>query len=94
MVSWNIDELDQQNLKMRTTEVVRTLKEEAVDIVFLQVVIPETFAYLESKLPEYKCFGGFQYFIIQNIQIHSVMEKMNKSNTQIYSVLEKCMNQI
>ena len=65
MVSWNIDGLDQHNLKRRTRAVVKTLQEEAVDIVFLQEVIPETFSYLESKLPNYECLAAKQenYFV-------------------------------
>ena len=65
MVSWNIDGLDQHNLKRRTRAVVKTLKEQAVDIVFLQEVIAETFSYLESKLPDYECLAAKQenYFV-------------------------------
>jgi len=65
MVSWNIDGLDQSNLKRRTRAVVKTLKDEAVDIVFLQEVVTETFSYLESKLPEYECIAAKQenYFV-------------------------------
>jgi len=65
MVTWNIDGLDQNNLKRRTRAVVKTLQEEAVDIVFLQEVIPETFSYLESKLPNYECVAAKQdnYFV-------------------------------
>lgn len=34
------------------------------DIVFLQEVVPETFSYIENKLPEYQCIAGGegQYF--------------------------------
>jgi len=65
MVSWNIDGLDQHNLKRRTRAVVKTLEDQAVDIVFLQEVIAETFSYLESKLPGYECLAAKQdnYFV-------------------------------
>jgi len=65
MVSWNIDGLDQTNLKRRTRAVVKTLKDEAVDIVFLQEVVLETFSYLEAKLPEYECIAAKEenYFV-------------------------------
>ena len=53
-VTWNIDGLDQHNLKKRTKAVAKILEQEAADIVFLQEVIPETFSYLESKLPGYQ----------------------------------------
>ena len=35
------------------------------DVVFLQEVIPETFSYLESKLPNYDCIAAKQenYFV-------------------------------
>jgi len=65
MVTWNIDGLDQKNLKRRTRAVVKTLQDEAVDIAFLQEVIPETFSYIESKLPNYECIAGKheEYFV-------------------------------
>lgn len=64
-VTWNIDGLDQHNLKKRTKAVAKILEQEAADIVFLQEVIPETFSYLESKLPGYQCVAGSQenYFV-------------------------------
>ena len=65
MVSWNIDGLDQHNLKRRIKAVVKTLQDEAVDIVFLQEVIPETFSYLKSNLPDFECLAAKQdnYFV-------------------------------
>jgi len=64
-VSWNIDGLDQHNLKKRTKGVCKILEQEAADIVFLQEVIPETFSYIESKLPGYHCLAAKQdnYFV-------------------------------
>merc|ERR1719222_1523384 len=60
-VSWNIDGLDQTNLKKRTKGVCKILEQEAADIVFLQEVIPETFSYIESKMPNYVCLAAKQY---------------------------------
>ena len=38
-VTWNIDGLDQTNLKKRTKGVCKILEQEAADIVFLQEVL-------------------------------------------------------
>ena len=64
-VTWNIDGLDQKNLKRRTRAVIETLNNVGADIVFLQEVIPETFSYLESKLTNYDCYAAKQenYFV-------------------------------
>ena len=59
-VTWNIDGLDQHNLKKRTKAVAKILEQEAADVVFLQEVIPETFSYLESKLPGYQVLHTLQ----------------------------------
>ena len=65
LVTWNIDGLDQKNLKRRTRAVIETLQNVGADIVFLQEVIPETFSYIESKLPNYECIAAKQdnYFV-------------------------------
>ena len=65
LVTWNIDGLDQKNLKRRTRAVIETLTSVGADIVFLQEVIPETFSYLESKLTGYECIAAEQekYFV-------------------------------
>ena len=64
-VTWNIDGLDQKNLKRRTRAVIETVQKVAADIVFLQEVVPETFSYFESKLTNYECFAAKQqdYFV-------------------------------
>merc|ERR1719376_307329 len=64
-VTWNIDGLDQTNLKKRTKGVCKILEQEAADVVFLQEVIPETFSYIESKIPNYVCLAAKQhnYFV-------------------------------
>merc|ERR1719376_2018952 len=64
-VTWNIDGLDQTNLKKRTKGVCKILELEAADVVFLQEVIPETFSYIESKIPNYVCLAAKQhnYFV-------------------------------
>ena len=64
-VTWNIDGLDQKNLKRRTRAVIETLTKISADIVFLQEVIPETFSYIESKMTNYDCIAAKQseYFV-------------------------------
>jgi len=65
MVTWNIDGLAEKNLKIRTKAVVKHIQLQAADIVFLQEVIPETFSYIEQKLPDYLCIAAAQdnYFV-------------------------------
>jgi len=65
MISWNIDGLAEKNLKKRTKAVCKIIEMEKADIVFLQEVIPETFSYIEDKLPGYHCVAGGQdnYFV-------------------------------
>lgn len=58
-ISWNIDGLDDKNLKVRTNAVTDYVKEVSADVVFLQEVIPKTAEYLKNNLPQYKfIFGG------------------------------------
>ncbi|KDR19586.1 tyrosyl-DNA phosphodiesterase 2-like isoform X2 [Zootermopsis nevadensis] len=57
-ISWNLDGLDERNLKRRTKAVCKIIYMEKPDIVFLQEVIQETFSYIENKLPEYMCIAG------------------------------------
>ncbi|XP_046650688.1 tyrosyl-DNA phosphodiesterase 2-like [Daphnia pulicaria] len=58
MISWNIDGLDDRNLKMRTKSVVKIIQTHNPDVVFLQEVIPKTLDYLENNLPQFKFFPG------------------------------------
>lgn len=57
-ITWNIDGLDQKNLKKRTKAVARTIEKEKADIVFLQEAIPNTFTYLEELLPQFLFISG------------------------------------
>ena len=54
-VTWNIDGLDQTNLKKRTKGVCKILEQEAADIVFLQEVfkLPRTY--------DGKCCDGLNF---------------------------------
>lgn len=58
LISWNLDGLDDRNLKIRTKAVKKIIEQENPDVVFFQEVIPKTFAYLEEHLPQFKCFPG------------------------------------
>ena len=53
-VTWNIDGLDHKNLKIRTKAVYKLIAQFKIDIVCLQEVIPESYNYLKTKLPEYQ----------------------------------------
>lgn len=57
-VSWNLDGLDERNLKRRTKAVCKIIYMEKPDVVFFQEMVPETFSYIEDKLPEYMCIAG------------------------------------
>jgi len=64
-MSWNIDGLDTSSLIMRAKGVCREIEREDPDAVFLQEVVPDSLAILESKLINYKCIqaGGEGYFV-------------------------------
>lgn len=49
-ITWNIDGLDERNLKLRCRAVIDKIEEVQADIVFLQEVIPQTFEYMKKKL--------------------------------------------
>lgn len=49
-VTWNLDGLDDKNLKARTNDVINTLKARDVDVIFLQEVIPSTYNTFKSQL--------------------------------------------
>ena len=57
-LTWNIDGLDQTNLRLRTKAVAKVVEEERADVVFLQEVLPTTFQYLQEKLPGYHCLAA------------------------------------
>ena len=58
MISWNIDGLEEKSLQKRTEAVVKTIREVAADIVFLQEVIPETFSFIQTQLTNYECIAA------------------------------------
>ncbi|MPC14935.1 Tyrosyl-DNA phosphodiesterase 2 [Portunus trituberculatus] len=57
-MTWNIDGLDEKNLKKRTKAVATIIDREKADIVFLQEAIPNTFSYLEQLLPQFLFIPG------------------------------------
>ncbi|XP_068201510.1 tyrosyl-DNA phosphodiesterase 2-like isoform X2 [Palaemon carinicauda] len=64
LITWNLDGLDEKNLKKRTKAVIKILEIEKADIVFLQELIPATYSYLEARLPQFHFIVGNdeQYF--------------------------------
>jgi tyrosyl-DNA phosphodiesterase 2 len=58
LISWNLDGLDDHNLKMRTKAVIKIIEAQNPDIVFLQEVVPKTLDYIEDNLPQFKCIPG------------------------------------
>jgi tyrosyl-DNA phosphodiesterase 2 len=54
-VTWNIDGLDQKNLRARCKAVCKMLEHYKVDIICLQEVVPETLAIIEDELASYHC---------------------------------------
>lgn len=50
MISWNIDGLDDRNLKMRTKSVVKILQSQRPDIVFLQVTRKSSISFIDCFL--------------------------------------------
>ena len=57
-LTWNIDGLDKTNLRLRTKAVAKVVEQERADVVFLQEVLPDTFEYLQEKLPGYHCLAA------------------------------------
>ncbi|XP_042866505.1 tyrosyl-DNA phosphodiesterase 2-like isoform X2 [Penaeus japonicus] len=58
LITWNVDGLDEKNLKKRTKTVAKIIESEKADIVFLQELIPETYSYLEDLLPQFVFIAG------------------------------------
>ncbi|XP_050714814.1 tyrosyl-DNA phosphodiesterase 2-like [Eriocheir sinensis] len=74
-MTWNLDGLDEKNLKKRTKAVARTIEKEKPDIVFLQEVVPHTCHYLEDLLPQYLFLMGdtddyFTATLLQRTTVH------------------------
>ncbi|XP_063588200.1 tyrosyl-DNA phosphodiesterase 2-like [Penaeus indicus] len=65
LLTWNVDGLDEKNLKKRTKTVAKIIELEKADIVFLQELIPETYSYLEDLLPQFVFIAGGsrEYFV-------------------------------
>lgn len=64
-ITWNIDGLNEKNLKLRTKAVCKNIEVEQADIVFLQEVVPESAEYFLTHLPSYHCTFGNEdgYFV-------------------------------
>ncbi|XP_076031726.1 tyrosyl-DNA phosphodiesterase 2-like [Oratosquilla oratoria] len=53
LLTWNIDGIEEHNLKKRTKAVKKIIEMENPDVVFLQELVPQTYSYLEEHLPQY-----------------------------------------
>lgn len=77
MISWNVDGLDERNLKIRTKAVIKHIEQHKPDIVFLQEVVPKTLEYFEDRLPQYKFIPG---------ETEGYCINLNYSNKKLYVV--------
>ncbi|CAG2175408.1 unnamed protein product, partial [Oppiella nova] len=57
-ICWNIDGIDEKNLRLRTEAVAKHIKEANALIVFLQEVIHTSEAILRQSLPDYEFLSG------------------------------------
>ncbi|CAG2113095.1 unnamed protein product [Medioppia subpectinata] len=60
---WNIDGIDEKNLRLRTESVAKHIKDGKAVIVFLQEVIKASEEILRQSLPDYEFFSGNQVFV-------------------------------
>ena len=82
LMSWNIDGLDDHNLKMRTKSVVKIIQSHNPDVVFLQEVVPKTLDYLENSLPQFKFIPGDREGYVKSInKFFSFFLKFRKCNS-------------
>ncbi|KAB7499836.1 Tyrosyl-DNA phosphodiesterase 2 [Armadillidium nasatum] len=67
-ITWNLDGLDDHNLKRRTKAVIKIMETEQPDIIFFQEVIPATYSYLEDHLPQYMIVpGGLENYFVATL---------------------------
>jgi len=62
-ITWNIDGIDEKNIRIRTEAVCNIIKRENANIVFLQEVIALSESILREKLPQYQFFSGNADFV-------------------------------
>ncbi|KAI8488822.1 Tyrosyl-DNA phosphodiesterase 2 [Branchiostoma belcheri] len=82
LLTWNIDGLDERNILERTKAVCNTINSLYPDVVFLQEVIPQTFAYIEAKCDRYKTIaagtvGYFTAMLLRKSSITFVSENIH-----------------
>lgn len=58
LFSWNIDELDEYAIEIRTQGVIDIIKKQEPDAIFLQEVIPKSLELIRNSLPEYQSYAG------------------------------------
>ncbi|XP_042901699.1 tyrosyl-DNA phosphodiesterase 2 [Parasteatoda tepidariorum] len=88
-ITWNIDGLNEKNIKLRTKAVCKSILDEQADMVFLQEVVPETAESLLKNLSGYECFFGNEvgYFVATLLKkstvSHSDLEIIDFPNTRM-----------
>lgn len=59
LLSWNIDGLSRNNIRIRTPSILQTIKTERPDIIFLQEVLSGNGKFLQDNLSKkYDCIEG------------------------------------
>ena len=81
-ISWNIDGLDERNLEKRTKDVVKTIQQRKVDIVFLQEVVSQTYDLLKSKLSS-------EYWFTEKKEFYFTTVLLKKSTVTVKNVVIK-----
>jgi tyrosyl-DNA phosphodiesterase 2 len=79
-ITWNIDGLNEKNIRIRTEAVCNKIKSENAIIVFLQEVIPTTESILRQNLPKYEFFSSNE-----NVVDYYTLTLINKDLVKVES---------
>jgi hypothetical protein len=79
-ITWNIDGLNDKNIRIRTEAVCNQIKSENAIIVFLQEVIPSTESILRQNLPKYEFFSSNE-----NVVDYYTLTLINKDLVKVES---------
>ena len=86
-ITWNIDGIDEKNVRIRTEAVCKYVRNEKALIVFLQEVIPQSESVIRESLPEYQFFSGMnrsvEYYTLT--AIHKSYVKLESNEVSEYS---------
>lgn len=74
LLTWNIDGLEQSNLKKRTKAIIKIIESERADVVFIQEMVPVVYSYMEERLPHFMFIaaGSEEYFTTMLLRRTSV----------------------